>query len=107
MFLKRERPKLDEFLIKKKHLVVKENYLVEMSLLQVKTKKKKKNLADPLTKVSDLFCIFLRFRKFQVFLICFPNKTYIFIADEGTPSPLAGNIFFLFFKGSPKCTVRI
>ena len=68
MFLKRERPETDDFAIKK-YQVVNEKYFQYFKKCEICV------LGDTLTKIfQKCLCIFLRFRTFIVFLICFLQK---------------------------------
>ena len=64
MFLKRERPKTDDFVIKKISGFAKNTKQKFREITEIKV------LADTLTENSDIFlCIFLRFKTFQGFFL--------------------------------------
>ena len=84
MFYIRERHETDDFAIQKNILVVKEKYMVEISIFQEITR----------FCVRKYLCIFLRFRTFRAFFIFFPYKNLNFLRGQGSPRPFNGDVSF-------------
>ena len=107
MFLKRERPKRDDFVIKK--WLWRKKDLVEKFYISRITSNFIQVLADTLTKVSEHFFAYSWVLDHPKHFVYFPNKNFHFLSEKGfaPPPPLladisAKNVLFL-LDGSPLC----